>query len=136
MMSQQNVEIALQQVEAVNQQDADAFVATVSPDVEWHDSAFWSGVSRTYRGRAEVREWFDEVVVEPWERLHCEIKEITEAADDRLFFGGHLTARGKGSGVDTELHFWTVNWIADGKVTQRKVFLERAEALEAAGLSE
>jgi ketosteroid isomerase-like protein len=135
-MSEGNSEIALQQVEAVNRQDADAFVATVRPDVEWEDSVFWSEVSRTYRGRAEVREWFNEVVLEPWESLHCGVEEITEAADDRLFFGGLLTARGKDSGVDTELRFWTVNWIADGKVARRKVFLERAEALDAAGLRE
>ena len=135
-MSEENLEIALQQVEAVNQQDADAFVATVSPDVEWEDSVFWSEVSRTYRGKAEVREWFNQVVLEPWENLHCGVEEITEAADDLIFFGGLLTARGKDSGVDTELRFWTVNWFADGKVARRKVFLERAEALEAAGLSE
>jgi hypothetical protein len=53
-MSEENVEIALQQVEAVNRQDADAFVATVSLDVEWEDAVFWSEVSRTYRGRAAV----------------------------------------------------------------------------------
>jgi ketosteroid isomerase-like protein len=135
-MSQENVEIALHQVEAVNRQDAGAFVATVSPDVEWEDSVFWSEVSRTYRGRAEVREWFNQVVLEPWESLHCGVEEITEAADDLIFFGGLLTARGKDSGVDTELRFWTVNWIADGKVARRKVFLERSEALEAAGLRE
>jgi ketosteroid isomerase-like protein len=135
-MSEENVEVALQQVEAVNRQDADAFVATVSPDVEWEDAVFWSEVSRTYRGRAEVREWLNQVILEPWESLHCGVEEITEASDGLIFFGGLLTARGKGSGVDTELHFWTVNWIADGKVTRRKVFLQRDEALEAAGLPE
>jgi ketosteroid isomerase-like protein len=135
-MSQENVETAQQQVDAVNRRDADAFVAVVSPDVEWEDSIFWSEGSRTYRGRTEVREWFDHVVVEPWESLLCEAEEILAAADDRVFFGGVLTARGKESGVDTRLHFWSVTWVANGLITRRQVFLERAEALEAAGLSE
>jgi len=135
-MSEENVDVLRASIEAVNRQDADAFVATVAPDVEWHDSAFWSEVSRIYRGKAEVREWFNQIVLEPWESLHCGVEEITEAPDDRIFFGGLLTARGEGSGVDTELRFWTVNWIADGKITRRKVFLDKAEALEAAGLPE
>jgi hypothetical protein len=47
-----------------------------------------------------------------------------------------LTARGKGSGAETQLHFWQVNWFADGKTATRRVFRERAEALEVAGLEE
>jgi hypothetical protein len=39
-VSRENVEIALQQVEALNRPDVDAFVALVSPDVEWEDAVF------------------------------------------------------------------------------------------------
>jgi ketosteroid isomerase-like protein len=131
-MSPENVEVVLKGVQAINRQDADAFVALFSPDVEWEDAIFWSGVARTYRGRAELREWFN-AVLEPWEGFHCEVDEITEAADDRVFLGLLLTTRGKGSGVETQLRFWSVFWAADGMITRRKVFRERAEALEAAG---
>jgi len=134
-MSQENVENVLQAVEAFNRRDADAFVALASPDVEWEDAIFWSGVARTYRGRDGLREWFKQVV-EPWERIRVEVEEITEATDNRVFVGLYLTARGKGSGVETELRAWQVNRFADGKTARRHVFLERADALEAAGLSE
>jgi ketosteroid isomerase-like protein len=87
----------------VNRGDAEAFVATTTSDVEWEDSIFWSERVRTYRGRAELREWFSQVVVEPWERLHCGVEEIIEAPDGRLFFGGIVTACGKDSGVETRL---------------------------------
>ena len=63
------------------------------------------------------------------------IAEIAEAADDRFFFGGLLTARSR-DGVETQLHFRTVNWVASGKVRRRRVFRERAETLQAAGLRE
>ncbi len=135
-MSEENVEIILRGVEAANRRDADAFVADLSPDVEWENSIFWSEGSRTYRGIGELREWFNQVVIEPWETLRIEIEEITEAPDDRVFFGMLLTARGKDSGVDTRQHAWSVQWFAGGKVTRRKVFLDRAEALEAAGIQE
>jgi ketosteroid isomerase-like protein len=134
-MSQENVEIVLRQVEALNRRDIDAFVALVSPEVAWEDSMFGSEPARIYRGRAEVREWLNRVL-EPWESLHGEVEEITEAADDRVFFGGLLTTRGKGSGVETQVRGWFVVWITNGKVTRRLLFLDRAEALEAAGLSE
>ena len=135
-MSRENVEVVRQGIEALNRRDVDAFLALASPDIEWEDSVFWSQHARTFRGKAELREWFSEAVLEPWESIHFEIDEITEAADDRVFFGGLLTTRGKGSGVDTQILGWSVMWIANGKATRRQVFLDRAEALKAAGLSE
>ena len=117
-MSRENLEIVLRQLEALNRRDIDAFVALVSPEVAWEDDMFGSEPSRIYRGRAEVREWLNRVL-EPWESLHGEVEEITEAADQRVFAGGLLTARGKGSGVETQIRGWFVFWITDGKVTRR-----------------
>ena len=92
-MSQENVQVALDLLEASNRQDGEAFVALVSPDVVWEDPAFWSEPLRTYRGTAEVRDWFNRVV-EPWESLDFEVKEITEGPEDRVFADTLLTARG------------------------------------------
>ena len=134
-MSQENVEVALELIEASNRQDVDAWIALLSPDVEWEDPAFWSEPTRTYRGRAEAREWYDRVV-EPWESLHFEVKEIADAPDNRVFADTVLTTRGEGSGVETQIRLWYVVWVADGKITRQRVFRSRDEALEAAGLSE
>jgi ketosteroid isomerase-like protein len=135
-MSQENVEVILQEVEAITRQDAEAFVATVSPDVEWEDAMFWSEPRRIYRGRQELQEWFVRAIVEPWESIHVEVDEIIDAAEGRVIAGGLLTARGRGSGVETQVHGWSVFWFESGLVSRRRVFLERAEALEAAELSE
>ena len=135
-MSQENVEIIAQQVDAANRQDAEAFVATVSPDVEWEDSVFFSEPLRIYRGRQEVHDWFVRAIVEPWESIHGEVEEIIDAGEDRLLVGGFLTARGRGSGVETRIDGWFVFWFESGLMTRRRVFRDRAEALEAAGLSD
>jgi ketosteroid isomerase-like protein len=135
-MSQESVEVVLRGFEAIDRQDADAFVAHASSDVEWVDAVFWSEPVRTYRGSTELREWFERVVVEPWESIHVDVDEIIEAAPDRVVTGGLLTARGRGSGVGTQVRGWSVYWVAGGKVRKRQVFLDRDEALEAAGLSE
>ena len=134
-MSQENVELVQKFVEATNRRDADAFVANLSPDVEWEDTLFWTEGPRTYRGRAGVRKWLDEIQG-PWEDLHLEVDEIVETSDGRLLVEFGLSARGRVSGADTQLRFWTVLWLADGMVTRRRSFHEEAAALKAAGLED
>ena len=85
-MSEGSEELVRQVVDAANRQDADAFVATVSPGVEWEDALVWTEGARAYRGRAEVRDWLEHVL-EPWEDLQMEAEEITDASDGRLLVG-------------------------------------------------
>ncbi|MCD6016641.1 MAG: SnoaL-like domain [Solirubrobacterales bacterium] len=134
-MSQRSEELVRQVVEATNRKDPEAFVATLSPDVDWEDAVFWTEGPRIFRGRAAVRGWLERVW-EPWEDLQMEAQEIVGASNGRLFVELGLTARGKGSGVETQLRFWTVSWIADGRIAKRRAFRDRADALKAAGLRE
>ena len=134
-MSEENVESIRRATEAFNRGDADAFVALGTPDVEWEDATFWTEGSRIFRGRDEVRTWFAQVQ-EPWERIHLDLEEILEAGMDGLVVGFRLTARGRSSGVDTQLQFWQVLWFREGLTAKRQIFRDRTEALEAAGLRE
>jgi ketosteroid isomerase-like protein len=135
-MSEEKVEVIMRGADAWTRQDADAFLATVDPDVEWEDAMFWTEPMRVYRGRQEVREWFERALVEPWESFRLEVEEVIPAEEDRVVAGGLVTGRGRGSGAETEVHGWSIFWITNGLITRRRVFLERAEALEAAGLRE
>ena len=134
-MSQENADIALRQIEAFNRRDADAAVTFVSPNVEWEDSMFWSEPARTYRGRAELREWIKRVL-DPWERISVRADEIIQTRDGRVFGRLSVIGRGTASGVETELQGWTVLWFDKGLITARRIFRDRAAALEAAGLRE
>jgi uncharacterized protein len=134
-MSRENVEIMRRMYEAGNAGDMDAFVALLSPDVIWEVRPELPGLREVYRGRAEVRELLSELF-EVGESAHTALAQITELSDDRVFTEGVLTGRGKGSGVPVELRYRTVLWVEEGKIARRQVFMERAEALEAAGLSE
>jgi ketosteroid isomerase-like protein len=136
-MSQENVEIVRQMVDAVNRSDPDAFVGLCAPDVEWEENTtVYPGLRRRYRGLTELREWLYDAFVEVWEDFRVEIEELVDAPDDRVLAGGRLVGRGKASGVETQLRGWWVLWFARGKAVRRQVFLDRPEALEAAGLSE
>ena len=69
--------------------------------------------------------------------LDCEIEEIIELRTIALSLSVDVSRpRGRGHAGWIELHFGTVQLDRDGKVTQRKIFLDGAEALEAAGLEE
>ena len=74
--------------------------------------------------------------MELWEGFDIEVEEITEASDHRVLIGIRGSARGKASGVETELRSWQVFTFVDGKAASREIFLNRDEALEAAGLPE
>ena len=135
-MSEENIDAILNAVEALNRRDADAFVAGVSPDVEWETNPEMVGLGGSYRGRAGVRQFFEQLFgLETWESIHVEVGEIIEAGDDRVLVGMLAKARGRGSGVPTELHLWQVLRFAEGLITRRQVFWTRQEALEAAGLT-
>jgi hypothetical protein len=99
------------------------------------DAVFWSEGSKVFRGRDELREWFAQVQG-PWESIHTAVEEVLEAGEDRIVFGLGLTARGGSSGAETRLQAWQVNWFIEGLTAKRRVFRDRDEALEAAGLSE
>lgn len=122
---------ARRSVEAVNSRDVDAFVECLHPDVEWEENGDVPGARVMYRGREEVRAWFEEVLREPWERFEIEIEEIEEPSPGAVVSGQRITALGRGSGVEIDLRFWTASWFEDGLVVKRKVFWTREEGYTA-----
>lgn len=136
-MSKENVETMWRLADAVNRHDADAFVALCAPNVDWEENtSVYPGLRSHYRGTAEVREWFEQAFLEFWADFHVEVQEITAAPAGRCFGDLFLVGRGRSSGIETRLRVYQVLWFEEGKVTRRQLFLDRAEALDSAGLSE
>jgi ketosteroid isomerase-like protein len=133
-----NVDVVMGVVGATNRRDADAFLDWLHHDVEWKESRdSFPGLGGTYRGRAEVRAWFDEAFGPLWASSHMQVEEILEGSGERVVLGFLRTARGRASGVETNLRGWNVFWFAKGKIARREgPFRERAKALEAVGLHE
>ncbi len=132
-MSQENVEIVRKLIDAVNRRDMDAWLGFLSPEVVW-ESLPLPGFKDVYCGRAEAREWIEQLL-EVFD-FHLEIDEITALSDGSVLMVASVSGRGRGSGVPIERPSGEIVWLADGKITRRQVFWARAEALEAAGLSE
>jgi ketosteroid isomerase-like protein len=106
-------------------------------DIEWDmRSAPWLtelGFGETRRGHDEVRnglkKWF-----EAWETIEYRPDELIDAGDDVLAFV-RVTARGRASGIEMTYEHPQLWTLRDGRVTRMRVFEDRAEALQAAGLS-
>jgi ketosteroid isomerase-like protein len=104
-------------------------------DVLWEVGALViPDVPATSRGPDGVREFFRHWVG-AFEGWAYEVEEVIDAGD-AVAVRIHQWGRGKGSGVTVDLRFWEVWIMRDGKAVRVTHGLEKADALEAAGLSE
>ena len=125
-------------VEALNRRDTDAFAACLHPRVEWEETAdAFPGLTGSYRGPREVRQWAEQAVVAFFSGVQMDIDEITETRDGGFLLGTRISARGVASGAETETYAWQVIWLTEERISRRQgPFWAREEALEAAGISE
>ena len=134
---QENVEIVCAQIDAYNRGDYDAALAALDEDVEWHVpgvAALDAPASGIVRGRARVAEQFARWL-EAWEIHAFQVTDALSQGDD-VFIAGLQVGRGRHSGLDIRVPTFHVFTLRDQKIVAMRAFTERAEALEAAGLSE
>ena len=87
-----------------------------------------------YVGREGVAE-YTRGLLKPWTAFSMQAEEIV-AVGDSVLVSVHQRGVGRLSGVPTELRYLTLWSFRGQKVIRIESFRERAEALEAAGLSE
>jgi ketosteroid isomerase-like protein len=135
-MSQENVEVFKRAFDAVNRGDAEALVAELDPEVEWHGAILMAmgGTQTVYRGHEGVREWLRDLY-ETLSDFQAEYPEIRDLGD-RTVAIGRVRARGAVSEAEIESPHGTVTDFKDGKAIRVRTYLDPNEALEAAGLSE
>lgn len=132
-MSQENVEALRRAYEAYNRGDVDAAVADISPDSDYVPIGAVPGIRDPLpgpEGYKRILAWLRDA----FEDAHVDA-ELTDAGDQVL---ASLTVRGRGkqSGLETTREFWQVWTFRDGKAVHGRGFMDREEALQAAGLSE
>jgi ketosteroid isomerase-like protein len=88
----------------------------------------------TYLGRERIAEYM-RGFLEPWSRITIEAEDFTDAGDS-VVVAVRQAGVGEESGAATELRYFQVWSFRGRKVIRLENFRERAEALEAAGLSE
>jgi ketosteroid isomerase-like protein len=131
-MSQENVELAYRAAEAFNRRDLDAFLALMDDDVEIASRIVV--IEGGLRGHDGARRWWQNWL-DTWPDYKVEVVEVRDAGDVTL---AALRALGHGAGseVPFEDTAWQLGRWRARKCIAWRIFTDRAEALEAAGLSE
>ena len=134
-MSQENVDVVLDQFAATNERDFPRAMGHYAEDVELvsEQAEFLNG--GTVTGRDAVGEWFGDWfrMFEPGYRF-----EIEEARDlgAVVFLSATHRGRGRTSGVEVHDQMGYLYTLRDAKIVRVQVYRSTVAALEAAGLSE
>ena len=141
-MSQENVDLARRGYSAVNAAYESDDVTRFLPFAEevcdpdfvlattgrlFPESGEWRGPQGLLRFTEAQMEAFSQMWIEPQEYID---------AGDRLVVPVRLGGKARHTGIEMEFAVAHVFTIRDGKATRLDVFLNKAEALEAVGLSE
>jgi len=132
-MSQENVEIVREVLEAQRRQDWQAFRNLYDPDIAWEDASGLWGDWGKRRGFEDVQDafmtWF-----EAFEHASFELEDVVDVGDDVVTFI-RISGRGRESGLVVDQRIPTVWTLRDRRVVRVRGYRDEAEALEAAGLS-
>jgi ketosteroid isomerase-like protein len=135
-MSQENVETIRRMYERWLAGDPSVFDA-FDEEIELHPdpAADWVGVDEIYRGHDGMRSYMSQVY-EAFEDYRPEVEDCLDAGDKVITLAIEH-GRGRGSGATVEArrtaHVWTMR---ANKAIRLDLYLDRAKALEAVGLSE
>ncbi|MCD6014054.1 MAG: hypothetical protein K0R88_138 [Solirubrobacterales bacterium] len=133
-MSQENVEALRQSNEAFDRRDRVAWLATRDDqDYEVVTSRYWPEADAV-RGREAAWEFYVKAA-EAFERLPVDA-ELVDAGADKVLVHWRHDVRGRASGAEVEINYWIVVTFREGRIVRDEWFADRAEALEAAGLTE
>jgi uncharacterized protein len=133
-MSQENVEIVRQALEAYGRRDIDSFLHYLDPEFELHSAIVGGAEGSVYRGHNGVRKWLADSD-EGFEELGFEATEFRDLGDQVLILG-RIRARGRESGLELDSPSGWLSTLRTGKLVKSEGFLSWDEALEAAGLRE
>ena len=133
-MSQENVEVVRRAIAAFIEGDYERLTDLSDPEVEY-DVSRTSPESRVVRGPEEIlavlEEWVD-----TWDEHQVELIELIDAGGERVV--AVIQERGKLKGSDTWVEHprGVVYTVRNQRVFRYEEHEDRAQALEAAGLSE
>ena len=132
-MSQEKVEIVRRAIEAWNRQDLETLSALWRSDGEIDWSRARGPLKGVYRGRIEREAFWNEF----WSTFEASEVELSNFRQRGPYVVASHTAQMRGrDGVEVTARSTVVYTFENGLITRLRMFQERAEALEALGLSE
>jgi len=134
-VSQENVKTVRDAFEAFLGGDQERTAQLVDPEVEFHGTVGGIQEGQIAHGQSQIDKQFEEEDLEAWEERRLEPEDFIDAGDEVVVLL-HEYRRGRGSGVELEAETAVVVTVSGGRVVRIQGYMDRAAALEAAGLSQ
>jgi ketosteroid isomerase-like protein len=131
-MSEKNVELMRQATQALLRRDRTAWLALHDENFEAVPIREWP--ESDMRGREAAWDFMVKMI-DAWDPVPTRGIEYVNAGTDKVLIHQRDDFRGKGSGAELEFEYWIVATIRRGQIRRAQWFVDRAEALDAAGLS-
>ena len=132
-MSEENVEVVRDALDAFGAADVERLLQFMDPEIKFEPHlALLEG---NYRGHDGVREFMADAFEAPEvsvPRIDRDFRDL----GDRVLASGTFYIRGGRSGIEYEAPFAILARVREGRIVHLKDYVNEAEALEAAGLSE
>lgn len=120
-------------MDGLNRGGLDAILDLLHPEIEYHEDPKFPQ-ARVYRGHdSVVRQWRE--FGASFEDYRYEIEAEFET-HQKVVNICHEFGKGAGSGVPVDRRTGWIHTLRAGKIVRSEIFLDPADALEAAGLSE
>jgi ketosteroid isomerase-like protein len=133
-MSQENVELVQQVIEAFNSGDIERVVGLMHPDFEAAVPAQFSAEPDTYRGHDGIRRYFDSFN-DAMSEVFFEQEGFREVGE-AVVVAVRLTAKGRTTAIAVEQQLAQVFTAREGKLVQIRSYGSLPEALESVGVAE
>jgi uncharacterized protein len=131
-MAQENVELVRRAYAALNAGDVEGLIELCDQDfeIDMEERVFNPA---TYRGHDGIRRFYGEVR-EVWAEYRWDPEELIDR-EDQVVALLHAQGRGRGSGVEIDRRVAMVWTLGGTKALAVRFYVDRAEALRAAGLT-
>ena len=131
-MSRANVEVLRAQYEAFTSGDLERTIEFWDPDGEWRPAMAGGVEDRIYRGQEDLRRYWNDLFAS-FSEVRVEDLEFRDLGD-RVLVLYILRVRGGDSGLTMDQPAGAVYELRNGKLFRGRSYLERRQALDAAGL--
>jgi ketosteroid isomerase-like protein len=118
----------------INGDDPEGQTRVLHPEAVQYGTRGGIDQERVVRGREAVLEYWQETA-EAWESQSFELERVIEAGDVAVAFW-HETGRGRQSELEVENDTASIFRFRDGMIIELRGYLDRDEALRAAGVEE
>jgi ketosteroid isomerase-like protein len=129
------VEVVRELCDAVNANDTERLWELMDPEVVQHGTRGGIDQDRMFRGREAVQAYWNEISG-AWESLRVEPERLIEASDDRVVALWRELARSRHSDIELESSTAMMFTLRDGMIVEIRGYIDRDEALAAAGVAE